>query len=101
MFKARNKHTNKLTALKIVIPTDEDEGVKPPSPSYQYYPPNFFSLGECWFFSCYSYRLVSYFQLPFTAVREIKYLQTLSDNPNIIKLEGTFFSPGTCINSKS
>jgi len=57
VFKARNKHTNKLTALKIVIPTDEDEG------------------------------------LPFTAVREIKYLQTLSDNPNVIKLEGTFFSP--------
>jgi cyclin-dependent kinase 12/13 len=56
VFKARNKHTNKLTALKVVFPTEDDEG------------------------------------LPFTAVREIKYLQMLHDNPNIIKLEGTFFT---------
>jgi hypothetical protein len=34
-------------------------------------------------------------KLPFTAVREIKYLQMLSDNPNVIKLEGTFFTRGT------
>ncbi|ELR13631.1 Cyclindependent kinase [Acanthamoeba castellanii str. Neff] len=56
VFKARNKHTNKLTALKVVFPTEDDEG------------------------------------LPFTAVREIKYLQMLHDNPNVIKLEGTFFT---------
>jgi cyclin-dependent kinase 12/13 len=56
VFKARNIHTNKLTALKVVFPTEDDEG------------------------------------LPFTAVREIKYLQMLNDNPNIIKLEGTFFT---------
>jgi len=31
--------------------------------------------------------------LSFTAVREIKYLQQLSHNKNVIKLEGTFFSP--------
>jgi CTD kinase subunit alpha len=56
VFKARNIHTNKITALKVVFPTEDDEG------------------------------------LPFTAVREIKYLQMLHDNPNIIKLEGTFFT---------
>jgi len=56
VYKALNVHTHKLTALKVVIPTEEDEG------------------------------------LPFTAVREIKYLQTLGEYPNIIKLEGTFFS---------
>lgn len=84
VFKARNKHTNKLTALKVVFPTEDDEGVNTPRIASPFAP----SASAHPFSSLFA-------QLPFTAVREIKYLQMLHDNPNVIKLEGTFFTKGT------